>query len=120
MREATQDGGAAGLRVPGARRDVGWGWGRGVLSSQVCPSAPRRPLARVQIRDLTAKNAELNAQLRDAESELTELREVAEAAAELQAQDVQAGRVIELSKKARPGSTGTAWHDACFCMRHRA
>lgn len=54
-----------------------------------------------QLRILQDQHAELQAAVRAKDAELKELREVAAAATELQAQDVQAAKIIDLSKKVR-------------------
>lgn len=51
------------------------------------------------MRELQQKNAELQAALSAKSQEAEALRELADAASELQSQDVQAAKIIDLSKK---------------------
>lgn len=54
-----------------------------------------------QVRDLTARNVELQAAVKAKDAELRELRELAEAYSTMQSQDVQASKIIDLAKKVR-------------------
>lgn len=65
--------------------------------AQLNPSVPALPAT--QLREAQRRQGELEAALASKEAECAGLREVVEACADVQSRDVQAAKIIELSKK---------------------
>jgi hypothetical protein len=70
----------------------------------------------LQVRDLTAKNLELQAAVKARDAELRDLKELAEAYSTMQSQDVQTMKIIDLAKKVRQWLSKRAVVQGCCTL----